>query len=1004
MFYNDDEIKRIKEASEGHLIDVISDFRTLSKTGKDLVCDCPNCHAKKFTVSPAKEIFHCFSCQSVSGKDSLTYLMRAENMSYTDALEFLVKKFNVLLDARPERKKVAVPTMKKKSKASKGESPDTFCARMLSESGLTYEDVTANIYKSDDTKAIFQSKTFRPGTIDEKGNIVSGDDVIIEYYDLDGMPVTYFRKDAKRRDTSERKEYFRVRWQFPDAHLDKEGKPYKYRSPYGSGTPIYIPEKMRAMYKAGTKINRLYIQEGEKKAEKACKHGIPSVAVSGIQNLGMNGTLPEDLVRIITACDVKEVAFIFDSDWDDISTNIKINDQVEKRPRNFFYAAKNFREYMRTLKNRDIYVEIFVGHIQKNDAGDKGLDDLLSNTLKGQEDLLSKDIDFAVNDKKGLGQYVEMFKVTTWTDHKLQELWGLHSHVAFAQRHKDILKNLPEFLFGRYRWKFDDNGDIVLAQPFDDDEKFWEVVEKVSRNGDTREEVEFRYVNSQNFLQNRGFGRMRRIDNTYQFIHLDPPVVRAIEPSEARDYLFNFAKHYCSKAVNEMLIKGVSQYVGPDKLSLLAFLEPNFIKPNRETQYFYFDKTCWLIQKDKVQEIGYENISHHIWAEQKKNIPAKYLGEPLIKFTAAPDGTYQYNISAAGERCHFLKFLENTSDFTWRKQPEEIEPSEINENKIHLLSKLCAIGFMMMECKDANVARAVIGMDGKQSEIGDSNGRSGKSLVGELLRNVIQIAYIPGKNRDLFNDQFIWNDIVENTKLVFIDDVMQNFNFEFLFPPITGDWSVNYKGGRRVTFPFLVSPKIYITTNHSIKGTGSSFTDRQWLLAFSDFYNDEHKPVYDFGCLFFSEWDFEQWNLVWNLLATCIQLYLTHGVVKAPGERLEQRKLRQEITETFISWADEYFSSKEHLDARLQRKDLYEAFCLYDPTQRKYVTPTEFKKRFVKYCTWKGYIFNPSKYDTVTGKPLQFDKDGRPVTDDKAGGVEYFTVGTNGSNPEKLSF
>lgn len=78
--------------------------------------------------------------------------------------------------------------------------------------------------------------------------------------------------------------------------------------------------------------------------------------------------------------------------------------------------------------------------------------------------------------------------------------------------------------------------------------------------------------------------------------------------------------------------------------------------------------------------------------------------------------------------------------------------------------------------------------------------------------------------------------------------------------------------------------------------------------------------------------------------------------------------------------------------------------CLLDPTQRKYVTPTEFKKRFVKYCTWKGYIFNPSKYDTVTGKPLQFDKDGRPVTDDKAGGVEYFTVGTNGSNPEKLSF
>lgn len=32
---------------------------------------------------------------------------------------------------------------------------------------------------------------------------------------------------------------------------------------------------------------------------------------------------------------------------------------------------------------------------------------------------------------------------------------------------------------------------------------------------------------------------------------------------------------------------------------------------------------------------------------------------------------------------------------------------------------------MAMEAKDNNVARAVIGMDGKQSEVGESNGRSG---------------------------------------------------------------------------------------------------------------------------------------------------------------------------------------------------------------------------------------------------------------------------------------
>ena len=166
-------------------------------------------------------------------------------------------------------------------------------------------------------------------------------------------------------------------------------------------------------------------------------------------------------------------------------------------------------------------------------------------------------------------------------------------------------------------------------------------------------------------------------------------------------------------------------------------------------------------------------------------------------------------------------------------------------------------------------------------------------------------------------------------------------------------------------------------------------------LAFSDFYNDQHKPVDDFGSLFFSEWDFDQWNLCWNLLANCIQLYLTFGVVQAPGERLEQRKRRQEMGEALISWADEYFSDSTKIGTAIPRKELYDAFCNYDPQQRKYISSTAFKKKFKMYCTWKGYVLNPHKYDSVTGLPFQTDKDGRPVVDDKSGGVEYFTIGVN---------
>ncbi len=188
-------------------------------------------------------------------------------MQFLEACDYLARKFNVLLDPKPEKKAPKAAKMKKRSKEAKGENVDTFCARMLAGSGLTYQDVTAHIFKKGDTQSIFEAKTFRPGTVDEYGNIVDGDDVIIEYYDLDGMPVTYTRK-LPGRGKQELKVYYRVRWQFPDEHRDKEGKPFKYKSPAGSGTPIYIPERMRQMYKRKEQFPRLYIQEGKRKRKR----------------------------------------------------------------------------------------------------------------------------------------------------------------------------------------------------------------------------------------------------------------------------------------------------------------------------------------------------------------------------------------------------------------------------------------------------------------------------------------------------------------------------------------------------------------------------------------------------------------------------------------------------------------------------------------------------------------------------------------------------------------
>ena len=1011
--------ERILDASNGKLLEVIRKYVSLKKKGAAYKGTCPKC-GKEFEYNDGKKIFKCFHCD-FKGNSPVSWYT-SQGKSYVEALQILAQNFNVFIEEKQpvavKKQPVKSTPMPVKEKIESIPAPGakhdkSYCHKMLKESGLTFDDVMANVTSVSENKTVTFSHTFKSGTIDSRNNIVKGDDVIIEYYDLEGNPVK-FDQVYKGKSTGRIMEYFRVRWQFPDEHLDAKGKPTKYKSPAGSGSFIYIPQRIRDLYKSRTKIKRLFIQEGEKKSEKACKHDVPSVAISGIQNLGRGGVLHEDLVKLIVACQVEELVMLYDADWQDISNNLTLNDFADQRPKNFFNAAKNFKEYCIQLKNsRGIYLEIYIGNVIKNDNGDKGIDDLLANTLKGKESELVKDIDFLINERSLKGNFLQLHKITTWPDAKLYELWNLHNAEAFAMFHKEKLKLLPEFRIGKYRWRFNEQGKIESAQPIEEDEKYWEEIHKEDRQGNERIEYRFRYERCFNFLQNRGFWRLRKPDGDYEYIRVEHPVLTTLKShEEIRDFVKDFTREINKEEVLEMLHRGGPQFLGPEKLSNLFFYTPQLEEPRRDKQLFYFKEFYWDISADEIKENKYSSITHQIWKDQINEISASRTPR-LIYVEQNENGIFDYSISEVGEKSHFLKFLINSSNFTWRKEKngakivessegleesQVITKAEIRENKGHLISKLCAIGYMLMTAKDRSVSKAVVAMDGKQSEVGKSNGRSGKSLVGEMLKNIIPTIYINGKHKDIEGDNFLWDEMTVKTKAVFIDDVRTNFPFEFLFANITGDWAVNYKGNRRATFPFSQSPKIYLTTNHALNGEGSSFADRQWKIAFSDYYNDNHKPIDDFGVLFFDEWDFEQWNLLWNLLAECIQLYLQFGVVQAPMERIEARQLRQMISEPFLMWADEYFSNTEKIGKRIARKEMQDAFKEHSPEQWRFYSTTLFKTRLKKYCELREYQFNPHRYDSETGICLFLDKDGNAIEDDKSGGIEYFTIGTPGQN------
>lgn len=986
MKISKEDIERINQAAEGRLLDVVTKNANVARKGQSYRGKCPSCGEESFEFSPKKSIFKCFHCD-FTGNNPVTFWMK-QGKKYNESLELLAQQFGVTL-TEPQEKKV----IEKKS----------YCQRMLTESGLTPADVQSKIFRADTNHTSLISRTFRAGTLNSRNEPVDGDDVIIEYYDLEGNPVMY-EVSNKRQASVTMKEYFRVRWQYPEEHKDKNGKPYKYKSPSGSGSFIYIPQRIRDLYNAGEKIKTLFIQEGEKKAEKACKHAIPSVAISGIHNLGRNGVLHEDLVKLIQACQVEELILIFDADWQNLSSNLGINDFADQRPRSFFTAAKNFKEYTVQLRNsRGIHLEIYIGNVKQglHNQVDKGIDDLLANTLKGKEVLLKDEIMYILNEREKSGKYIQLYKITTWPDSKILDLWSLGNANDFAERHKETLKTLPEFRIGKYRWRYNERGELESAQPIEPEEQYWQEEERNRRDGSTYTTFSFRYERCFRFLQNRGFGRFRKPDGHFSYIRINHPFVETVhQHEEIRDFVKDFTREIANEEVLEMLHRGGPQFLGPEKLSNLEFKVPNFETPRRDRQLMYFKDCYWDIREESITEGKYSSIGHQIWQEQVHDITVQRT-KPLMDIRKDADGNFSYTISTTGRQCHFLRFLENASNFTWRKEQKKTSPEadntitdeEIQENKTHFVSKICAIGYMVMSSKDKSIAKSLVAMDGKQSEVGQSNGRSGKSLLGELFREVMPSVYINGKYKDIESDPFIWEEVDEKTKCVFIDDVRVNFNIEFIFPNIANNWNINKKGIGRYTIPFADSPKLYITTNHGLNGEGSSFSDRQWRIAFSDYYNDKHKPVDDFGVLFFDEWDFEQWNLTWNLLAECVQFYLRFGVVEAPGERIQQRQLRQAMGESFIAWADEYFSDPDKLNVQIRRKDMSDSYGDYAPEQRKYTTANAFKQKLRKYCEWKGLLFNPHMYDVVSGLCMKVDKDGRPDDTDKSGGVEYFMVG-----------
>lgn len=93
--YSDEIIEEVRQTND--IVDIISQYVHLKRSGRNFFGLCPfhNEKSPSFSVSPDKQIFHCFGCGV--GGNVFTFLTKIEGISFVEAVQTLAERSNIQL-------------------------------------------------------------------------------------------------------------------------------------------------------------------------------------------------------------------------------------------------------------------------------------------------------------------------------------------------------------------------------------------------------------------------------------------------------------------------------------------------------------------------------------------------------------------------------------------------------------------------------------------------------------------------------------------------------------------------------------------------------------------------------------------------------------------------------------------------------------------------------------------------------------------------------------------
>jgi hypothetical protein len=501
----------------------------------------------------------------------------------------------------------------------------------------------------------------------------------------------------------------------------------------------------------------------------------------------------------------------------------------------------------------------------------------------------------------------------------------------------------------------------VSVDGYDETVTFWYKVKKLDKESTEIDTNEYKisYDDLITFLQNNGFYKYRGENNTYQFIHVDHrrKIVDIVIERQIKEFILDYLKSQQTqefKRVREMFRRGSKNYCSTSILEGLDYYTPQLRKDTKESGYIYF-QNCFL-------EITAEGIRQHSYTEQENSIWLKQ-----IKPFSFSEQHY--------EDCDFARFLRYA--IIGRKADEK---QPYTDGELHKYRAACtSIGYLLHRYKDPTLTKAIITTDKALRQGTENEGRSGKSLVGKALEYMLICTSIDGRNFS-FDKDFAFQKVNIDTQLINFNDIKPKFDFTRLFGMITEEFTFEKKGKDVMTIPFEDAPKFYISSNSTLRGEGSSTRARQQIIEFSNYFNEQHTPVMEFGRRFFhGGWDREEWSRFYNFMAHCCHLFLKEGLLDFPLENYAINALYETpgAGEELVDFLNE--SILEKLLSR-QEHDSHELFDAY-------------KGRTTQKVDWlKKNTFTKWVKDWAKIKGLRINAH-RPAPDhrDKRGGVDYWT-------------